>query len=207
MSDLMEAGKYQGEVLDYGWYESDRGEHYPTIIVEFRITGMYGEKGQLEECPRVTRTFRQALTDLTATWIFHNMKALGFMSENIADFDPQSENGANLYGNLFDIRCKHKPGYNGDGISEEWMIESRRRKLDHNDLAPLQAKHSAAIAKVFAKPAFQAGQAEQPAAPNGAAPPRKSKRSKGPSPAEAPSGTRATATDQPATAEDPDVPF
>jgi len=195
MSELVEVGKYIGEIEEYGWYESERGERHPTVVVQFKLRGMYNSKGQLESCPEVSRTFRQAFTEKTATWLLHNLKAMGFVDEDLSNFDPQKEGGANLYGNRFDIVCTHD-SYDGN-VHEQWMIESRRRRLTRDDLAPLQAKFAAEIAKVMGQAAYEAPAAdqpveqpvEQPADPNGAAPPRKSRNGKAAAKAKAvPSG-------------------
>jgi hypothetical protein len=185
MNDLMESGKYKVRVDGYGMYRDERGEHHPMAMVDFTVVGMYDAEGNLQECPKVQRFYRQVLTENTAQWLFSNLKSFGFTGKNLADFDPQSPNADNLYGRLVDATCTIKPGYNNGNPTEEWFPVPYRARLDRAELDRLQAQYSDDFDKAFARPAYQSAEAaraahpEQPAAPNGAAPPRKPRRGKG----------------------------
>ena len=178
MTVEMEAGKYLVEVMDHGWFKSDRRERHPTIAIQFKTLFMYNDAGEPEPCLEVVRTFYQAFTEEDREVGLYNMKAVGFVHEDLAKFNPEEEGAPNLIGNKFEIVCAHD-SYEGD-VREKWMIEQKQRHMTRDDIAPLQAKFSAQIAEVMGRPAYQAPEqpAQQPTAPNGAAPPRKSRNGK-----------------------------
>jgi hypothetical protein len=120
-------GRYQAKVLDQG-FEKSAAKGTPYFFLQFLILSGYGTDGQLQECPRYERTYRQYLNTETGVSIFRgDLKTLGVQISDLAQLDPGSPNHVTLVGRTIDVFCD-LDSYQGKQV-ERWRIPRTGRKL------------------------------------------------------------------------------
>jgi hypothetical protein len=138
MSVTYAKGKYLVEILDQG-YEESSTKRTPGFFLQVRVTGRYGPKGDLEECPQLERTYRQYLANDVGVNILRGiLKAIDVCVTDLTQLDPEAPNHVSLVGRLIDMICDHE-SYQGK-TRERWDIPRSRKKLDLNGVLALNNK-------------------------------------------------------------------
>jgi hypothetical protein len=128
-------GKYQAEILDHG-FEQSSVKGTPAFFLQLKILARYGDDGQLRECPRYERTYRQYLANETGFNILRaDLKAIEVELDDLSQLDPGAPNGRNLRGRKIDVACTLET-YQGHQ-RERWSIPRSRKKLNLNEVRVL----------------------------------------------------------------------
>ncbi len=99
-------GKYLAEILDQGFEES-AAKRTPAFYLQLRILGRYGADGQLEDCPRYERTYRQYLANETGAGILKgDLRSLDVQFNDLSQLEPGTHNHVSLVGRRIDVACE-----------------------------------------------------------------------------------------------------
>jgi hypothetical protein len=132
-------GKYLGEVIDQGFEETTK-KKAPYFFLQLRILGRYDDGGELQDCPRYERTFKQYVNTETGVSILRGqLDTLGVEAPNLSSLAPGAAGHVSLVGRKIQVTCDHEP-YEGK-LSERWGIpRPRNNTLPLEDLRGLDDK-------------------------------------------------------------------
>jgi hypothetical protein len=90
-----------------------------------RVEKKVGDRGALEDCPVLERTYRKAITAKTVRWLLGDLRAIGVEVDSFTQLDPQQPGAINLIGREIIVHCEH--GVYEDEPCEEWGLRPPRR--------------------------------------------------------------------------------
>ena len=104
MSTTYAKGKYQAEIIGQGFEES-AAKGTPCFFLQLLILMRYGDLGQLMECPRYERTYRQYLANDTGVNILRGqLKSVGVEFTRLEQLEPGAVNHVSLVGRKIERR-------------------------------------------------------------------------------------------------------
>jgi hypothetical protein len=145
MSTTYAAGKYVAEVLDQG-FDISRVKKTSFFFLQLRILGRYGDQGQILECQKYERIYRQYLnTDTGVNILRDDLRVIGIELKAFAQLHGGTTDPINLVGRRIDVRCDIETY---DGMQRErWGIWRAQQKLDLDAVQALDAQFAHLLAR------------------------------------------------------------
>lgn len=122
MTELIPTGQYRARITDQGYREAGTGT--PQFFLEFVLIAMVHDDGIEEDCPRVTRTYRKALTEKAFPYLVEDLNAIDVEFGRPSQLDPQVEDAIKLIDREIRVHCEHTT-YEGKD-REEWNLLPRK---------------------------------------------------------------------------------
>jgi hypothetical protein len=138
MSTTYPRGKYQAKVIDQG-FEQAASTGTVCFFMQLLVLGRYDEQGNLQECPKFERSYKQYLANETGINILKgDLKSLGVEATDLVQLNLDSQGAISLRDRTIDVVCDHET-YKGK-VVERWQFPRTRKKLDLDSVRALNDK-------------------------------------------------------------------